>query len=51
MPWALLLAAERAGNNSAARMAMTAITTNNSMSVKAALLLGSAVDFPAANHP
>jgi hypothetical protein len=34
MPWALALALDNAGNNMAARMAMIAITTSNSIKVK-----------------
>ncbi len=41
--WALSLARARAGNNSAARMAMMAITTSNSMSVKPRMTLVSSV--------
>jgi len=41
--WALSLARARAGNNSAANMAMMAITTNNSMSVKPTMTLVSSV--------
>ena len=37
--WALSLARARAGNNSAANMAMMAITTSNSMSVKPRMTL------------
>gem|GEM_PF-1091160 len=41
--WALSLARARAGNNSAANMAMMAITTNNSMSVKPRMTLVSSI--------
>jgi hypothetical protein len=40
MPWVLLLALDRAGNSIPARMAMIAMTTSNSMSVKAPALPG-----------
>src|ERR1035437_10337275 len=38
MPWALILAFVKAGRSKAARMAIIAITTNNSISVKACLI-------------
>jgi hypothetical protein len=40
MPLAFSLALAKAGNNIPARMAMIAMTTNNSMSVKPPLRLG-----------